>query len=83
MLGAHDRAILKMQHRMPFPVFQNFYCVLFKRKTKNHRLKNGGRASWRTGPSLFFYFDNFIGTYCPKGVGHELDSRFHARCPPT
>ena len=27
--------------------------------------------------------NNFIGTYCPKGVGHERDSRSHARCPPA
>ena len=26
-------------------------------------------------------FNNFIGTYCPKGVGYERDSRSHARCP--
>ena len=30
-----------------------------------------------------FSFNNFIGTYCPKEVGHERDSRSHARYPPA
>ena len=29
-----------------------------------------------------FRFNNIIGAYCPKGVGHERD-RSHARCPPA
>ena len=28
-------------------------------------------------------FNNFSGTYCPKGVGYERNSRSHARCPPA
>ena len=32
---------------------------------------------------VWFCFNNFIGTYCPKGVGHERDSRSHARCLPA
>ena len=32
---------------------------------------------------VFFGFNNFIETYCPKGVGHEQDSRSHDRCPPA
>ena len=32
---------------------------------------------------ICFCFNNFIGTYCPKGVGHEGDSGSHARCPPA
>ena len=32
----------------------------------------------RTCTQIFDCFNNFIGTYCPKGVGHERDSRSHA-----
>ena len=32
----------------------------------------------RTFTQIFDCFNNFIGTYCPKGVGHERDSRSHA-----
>ena len=30
--------------------------------------------------TLSFSFNNFIGIYRPKEVGHERDSRSHARC---
>ena len=49
----------------------------------NLQLNTPDRISMAEANTVSFRFNNFIGTYCPKGVGHEQDSRSHTGCPPA
>ena len=49
----------------------------------NLQLNRPDRISMAEANTVSFCFNNFIGTYCPKGVGHEQDSRSHTGCPPA